>query len=71
METFGDRVKRLRGERGWSQETLAEKAATTSRYISDIENNRRPPDRLTVGIVERLAHAFDIHPRDLLYPADH
>jgi transcriptional regulator with XRE-family HTH domain len=68
MESFGDRVKRLRDEHNWSQETLAEKAAITSRYLSDIENNIRPMTKITVGVVERLAHALGISPRDLLYP---
>jgi transcriptional regulator with XRE-family HTH domain len=68
MESFGDRVRRLRDERGWSQEKLAENAVITSRYLSDIENNIRPVTRVTVGVVERLAHALSIHPRDLLYP---
>jgi len=68
MESFGDRVRKLRDEREWSQEQLAEKAAITSRYLSDIENNVRPPAKLTVGLVERLAHALGIHPRELLYP---
>lgn len=70
MQSFGDRVKQLRDTHGWSQETLAEKAAITSRYLSDIENNVRPVSKVTIGVVERLACALDIHPRDLLYPKE-
>jgi transcriptional regulator with XRE-family HTH domain len=67
-EPFGSRIKRLRLERGLSQEKLAELAKITSKYLSDIETGKRPVSHITVGIVEKLAKALNEHPRNLLYP---
>ncbi len=37
---MGQNLKRLREERGWSQERLAEMIDTDGRYISAVENGR-------------------------------
>ena len=48
-------MKRLRKERGWSQEMLAAEAGLDRTYISGIERKVKNP---TVTVVERLASAL-------------
>jgi transcriptional regulator with XRE-family HTH domain len=48
-------MKRLRKERGWSQEALAEEAGLDRTYISGIERVVRNP---TITVVERVALAL-------------
>lgn len=48
-------VKKLRKERGWSQEALADEAGLDRTYVSGIERVVRNP---TVTVVERLASAL-------------
>lgn len=49
-------MKRLRKERGWSQEVLADAAGLDRTYISGIERMVRNP---TITVVERVANALD------------
>lgn len=49
-------MKRLRKERGWSQETLADEAGLDRTYISGIERVVKNP---TITVVERLALALE------------
>lgn len=48
-------MKRLRKERGWSQEALADAAGLDRTYISGIERNVRNP---TITVVERISTAL-------------
>lgn len=48
-------LKRLRKERGWSQETLADEAGLDRTYISGIERKVKNP---TITVVERVAAAL-------------
>jgi transcriptional regulator with XRE-family HTH domain len=48
-------MKRLRKERGWSQEALADEAGLDRTYISGIERVVRNP---TITVVERVASAL-------------
>ena len=48
-------MKRLRKERGWSQETLADEAGLDRTYISGIERKVKNP---TITVVERVAQAL-------------
>ena len=41
METVGDRIKRRRGDLGWTQEELANKAGLSKGFLSDVENSKR------------------------------
>ena len=43
MLTIGEKFKKLRVERGWRQNWVAEKAHMTPGHLSDIENNRTDP----------------------------
>ena len=54
---IGDKIKRLRKERGWSQEQLCERAEIDRVTLSYIENHKRNPEYRTV---EKIAHGFGI-----------
>ena len=56
-------MKKLRKERGWSQEVLADEAGLDRTYISGIERKVKNP---TVTVVERVAGALDCKLSDLL-----
>ena len=59
----GDRLRRLRERKGWSQEDLGFESGLHRNYVGGIERGER-----NVGIVNiaRLAKALGIRPRDLL-----
>lgn len=54
---------RLREERGWSQEDLADEAGLHRTYVSGIERRVRNP---TVLVLERLAKALRVPASTLL-----
>lgn len=56
-------MKRLRKERGWSQEVLADEANLDRTYISGIERVAKNP---TITVVERVAVALECRLGDLL-----
>ncbi|HEV7314899.1 helix-turn-helix transcriptional regulator [Sphingopyxis sp.] len=56
-------MKRLRKERGWSQEALADEAGLDRTYISGIERVVKNP---TIAVVERVATALSCSLGDLL-----
>jgi transcriptional regulator with XRE-family HTH domain len=56
-------MKRLRKERGWSQEALADAAGLDRTYISGIERMVRNP---TITVVERVAGALGCRLGELL-----
>ena len=56
-------MKRLRKERGWSQEALAAEAGLDRTYISGIERKVKNP---TVTVVDRVAVALKCSHGDLL-----
>lgn len=56
-------MKRLRKERGWSQEALADEAGLDRTYISGIERQVKNP---TITVVERIAKAMACGLGDLL-----
>lgn len=56
-------MKRLRKERSWSQEALADEAGLDRTYISGIERVVRNP---TVTVIERIASALGCKHGDLL-----
>lgn len=60
---FGERLRELRTERGWSQEAFAHEAGLDRTYVSGIERGRRNP---TLDTIYQLAAALHVHPRDLL-----
>lgn len=56
-------MKRLRKERGWSQEALADEAALDRTYISGIERVVRNP---TITVIDRVSVALGCRLSDLL-----
>lgn len=61
---IGHRVKVSRKEENLSQEALAEKCATTSRYLSDIENGKCKP---SLDMLAKICVALDVSIDSLLY----
>jgi transcriptional regulator with XRE-family HTH domain len=59
----GSNVRRLRIERGMTQEQLAEASGIDQRYISGLENGRRNP---TVVTLYELARHLGVEPAELL-----
>lgn len=54
---LGLNVQRLRREKGWSQEELADQAGLHRTYVSGVERGIRNP---TITIVEKLALALGV-----------
>lgn len=60
---LGSNLKRLRNEKGWSQEEFADRAGIHRTYVSDIERAARNP---TITIVEKLGKPFGVSASALL-----
>lgn len=60
---FGAVVRRLREERGWSQEEFAEYADLNRGYIGEIERGGSMP---SLGTVDKLALALGLRPSRLI-----
>jgi len=60
---MGQRIKRLREERGLSQAALAAKAKITREYVNKLEAGRYDP---TLGVVQRLAKALGVSLAELV-----
>jgi len=59
---FGNRVKTLRKERGWSQEKLAFYAHLDRTYIPGIEKGER---NISIIVIEKIAKALKIEIKNL------
>lgn len=64
-QAFGINVRRLRKERGLSQEALADEVGLAPTYVGQLERGLRNP---TLEVVERFAHALGADPLELLRP---
>lgn len=60
---FGDRVRELRSQRGWTQERLSEVAGLHRSYVAGLESGARNP---TLDVIVRLAQAFELSPKEML-----
>ncbi|MAB14723.1 transcriptional regulator with XRE-family HTH domain [Parvibaculum indicum] len=60
---LGLNVRRIRAEKGWSQEDLAFESGLHRTYISGIERGIRNP---TIVILAKLAETLDVEPGELL-----
>lgn len=63
----GANFRKMRIERGWSQEQAAEHTGVSQQYISGLERGQRNPTVLTMF---ELTAPFEREPRDLLEPID-
>ena len=61
--TLARNLRRLRAERGISQETLADMAGLHRTYIGSIERSER---NISIDNIARLAAAFGVAPSKLL-----
>lgn len=61
VEILGRNVRRLRKERGLSQEALTDEVGLAVTYIGQIERGQRNP---TLDVVERLAKVLGVNPLD-------
>lgn len=59
---FGQRIRTLRKERGWTQVYLAEHTGLGSVYISQLEHGKKEPGLRTIEI---LALGFELTPAEL------
>ncbi len=62
-ERFGLRLRELRLEKGWSQESLANHADIDRTYIPGIESGRR---NVSIVVIEKLASVFNLTVSELL-----
>ena len=60
---LGANIRRLRLEKGWSQEAYADEAGIHRTYVSDIERGARNP---TITVVAKLAAPLDVTASTLL-----
>ena len=65
-ENLGRRVKKLRGDRGWSLEELAAASGVSRSMLSEIERERANP---TLSVTYRIASAFGLTLQDLIETA--
>jgi ribosome-binding protein aMBF1 (putative translation factor) len=54
---IGDLVRRLRTDRGWSQEDLADEARMHTNHVGFVERGEKMP---TVGVLRRVARALGV-----------
>jgi transcriptional regulator with XRE-family HTH domain len=64
-QTFGQRLARLRKERGWTQVELAERVGIIQSLISDYERDRL---RMNPDMIVRFAAALEVTTDGLLQP---
>jgi transcriptional regulator with XRE-family HTH domain len=60
---LGTTVRRLRVERGWSQDVLADRSGLHRAHIGEIE---RGQTNVTLQTLKTLADSFDVRITDLL-----
>jgi transcriptional regulator with XRE-family HTH domain len=59
---FGSALRRLRDERGYSQEGLAERAGLHRNYVGGVERGER---NVALENIVKLAKALSVSPKDL------
>jgi len=64
---FGDTVRRLRAERGYSQEVLAERAKLNADFLGFIERGDNLP---TLATILQLARALGVNPSSMMKDFD-
>ena len=62
-EIFGATVRRLRLDRGWTQEELAGRSALTTTYVGQVERGDKVP---SLTVVLKLARGLGVTPAELV-----
>ena len=62
-ESLGRNLRRLRQQKGWSQEKFAFEAGVHRTYVSDLERGARNP---TIKVIDKLAKTLGVKPGLLL-----
>ena len=63
---IGLTVRRLRQDRAFTLQALADESGISKSYLGDIEKGRKNP---TTDVLEAIAQALEVPPRRLLYHA--
>jgi len=63
---IGLTVRRLRMDRDFTLQALADESGISKSYLGDIEKGRKNP---TTEVIEAIARALGVPPRELLYHA--
>ncbi len=66
-ENLGKRVKKLRGDRGWSLEELSTASGVSRSMLSEIEREKANP---TLTVTFRIARAFGLTLQELIESAE-
>jgi transcriptional regulator with XRE-family HTH domain len=61
----GRNVRRIRQNKGWTQERFADRSGFSQQYLSDLERGKRNP---TVVTLYELAQALGVSHLELLKP---
>jgi transcriptional regulator with XRE-family HTH domain len=62
-ETFATNLRRLRNERGWSQDELALEARISRSYLSQLEKGVY---HVSIKVIGRLADKLNVEPDEFL-----
>jgi len=62
-QRLASNLRRLRHEKGWSQEEYAHYAGIHRTYVSDLERCARNP---TIEVIEKLSKPFEVSAGSLL-----
>ena len=57
LTRLGDRIRKLRKARGWTQVEMAEKIGLDRSFLADIERGKR---NVSILNLELIAHGFEI-----------
>jgi transcriptional regulator with XRE-family HTH domain len=68
IEQFSQVLRKMREERGWSQEQLAERADLNRSYLGEVERGRAVPSLLTAS---KLAGALEVQLSSLIARCEH
>ena len=63
LQRFGERLRKLRKECGWSQEELAQASGLDRSYMGGVERGER---NIALKNIEALADAFEISLHELM-----
>ncbi len=65
IENIGDRIQRIRVEKGFSLSELADKASVAKSYLSNVERNIQ--NNPSIQFIEKIADALDVTMNAILH----